>query len=162
MNGVKTVNIYVPFRQTSTGATYEYQLNNAGNSDPAFNSLKNIGSTASTGLALSAFNFLNELQWGNFYSFPNSRTPTTTDLVSSWVYVVSGFNTTTAEPSSTSGVISPIVYSIADKLCFGSFTQGIVITFFNLVPNTSQIKLPPLGCLVRHLLLLDLSRCWIT
>ncbi len=96
-NGGKQVSIFVPFTTVSTSAnTFEYNLQSPQNTDPAFNTLKNLGNQASTGLPLSAFNFLNGIQWGNFYSFPDSKTPTKTNLVSAWVYVIPGFTTTSA------------------------------------------------------------------
>jgi hypothetical protein len=72
---------------------------------------------------------LNKLDYGHFYQFANSKTnPTETYLVSYFTYVIPGLDLTTLDIYSDTGIttFSTTVAGTGDKLCFGSFTQGIV------------------------------------
>ena len=80
-------------------------------------------------MALSSFNFLNELDYGHFYQFANSKTnPTITYLVSKFIYYIINIDNTKTDVYNTANaaLITPATGS-GDLLCFGSFSQGIVI-----------------------------------
>jgi hypothetical protein len=65
-------------------------------SDAAFTTLKSLTTQATTGsgLALSAFNFLNLMNYGLFYQVTSDNIATKTVLLSHWVYIIPGLDAT--------------------------------------------------------------------
>jgi hypothetical protein len=150
--------VAVPFSDTlSSNLTLQtYELNLSKNTDPALSTLATTTNqiTTSTGIPLSAFNFLNSRDYGNFYHVADSST-TVTYLLS--YFILSNINLPlTSLPPVSAFPSSPVNYqATGDKLCYGSVSQGVVIFMSNKVPNPSQVKLPLMDCMVRHFNLLD-------
>lgn len=102
--------------------------------DSSFTALKSLTTqaTSATGLPLSAFNFLNLMNYGLFYHVTSDKKATQTVLLSHWVYILPGlevskqFNT-----AYTLAVIPADIYKVsAQKLCYGSQNIGIVLFNF--------------------------------
>lgn len=126
-------------------------------SDSAFTTLKSLGTQATTGsgLALSAFNFLNLMNYGLFYHVTTDSYATKTVLLSHWVFIIPNLNTVNQFGTPYSLTIPVATYPItAQKLCYGSSDIGIVNKLLNIVPNSHEIKLCFMDSLVFNIFLL--------
>lgn len=77
---------------------------------------------------------MNKIDYGHFYSFSNSKTnPTETYLVSHFTYVIKDLDITKLDAYTDKdnvGTFAPLAVGTGDKLCYGSFSQGIVNIIF--------------------------------
>jgi hypothetical protein len=131
----KNLYVGIPFSQTISSSTspqlYEYNLNNVG--DSAFYAFKET--SLSQALPLSAFNFLNRIDFGYFYTIANSASsPTETYLLSYFILSNSKIAASSIPtqaynfPDTTSFTMTADTYlSTGDKICWGADSEGIVI-----------------------------------
>lgn len=102
-------------------------------SDSAFTTIKSLSTqaTTGTGLALSAFNFLNLMNYGLFYHVTSDSIATKTVLLSHWVLIIPSLNVANQYGTAyTASINIPAsTYPItAQKLCYGSSDVGIFQT----------------------------------
>jgi hypothetical protein len=151
--------VAVPFTPnlSSNLTPQTYELNLAKSTDPALSTLSSTTNelTNSTGIPLSAFNFLNERDYGKFYHVADPSN-NVTYLLSYFVLANIGIPVTSLSNLSVPFPASTVDYSVTgDKLCFGSVSVGLVIVYFYQVSNPFEVKLPAVDRLVRNLLFLD-------
>jgi hypothetical protein len=128
-------------------------------SDSAFTTLKSLSNqaTSATGLALSAFNFLNLMNYGLFYHVTTDSIATKTVLLSHWVLIIPSLTVANQFGTAYSTILTipTTTYPItAQKLCYGSSDIGIVTKLLNIVSNSHEIKLCFMDSLVCNIFLL--------
>lgn len=120
----------VPFSNTLVNSTNSstYELNVDNSYDPSLFYLKRMTNEPNnaTGIPLSAFNFLNQMEYSMFYSVVDP-TIGTTYLLSYFVPSNLDVNVSSFPLLSFPFVSAGADYaSTADKLCWGSTSQGVV------------------------------------
>ncbi len=86
---------------------------------------------------------MNKIDYGHFYQFANSKSnPTITYLVSHFTYVITGLDIATLDVYDDPDIVafSSNVAGTGDKLCYGSFSQGIVKYLFNFSSKHTSDK----------------------
>ena len=96
--------VSVPITKTAPTTTTDQAqiIDLSKNTDSSLSTLAALNAETSTGLTLSSFNFLNQLDYGHFYQFADSKTaPTKTYLVAKWIFYTPSFATTNTMAYST-------------------------------------------------------------
>ena len=126
--------VAIPFTPNlSSNLTLQtYELNLAKSTDPALSTLSSTTNelTNSTGIPLSAFNFLNGRDYGKFYHVADPSNGVTY-LLSYFVLANLDIPVTSLSNLSVPFPASTVDFSrTGDKLCFGSVSEGLVIIYF--------------------------------